>query len=106
MNAPVRNPPIAKLTAAPKFTTSPRKVRKLGLTPVADSPCEGRHVRGDSVSNKECFREIPRLRQFLVSWHGGARSPARARSAVPEHSLRRPLRRHLARGRCRGKNLT
>src|SRR6266478_1304969 len=33
--APRKNFPTAKLAAAPKFTTSPRNVKKLGLIPVA-----------------------------------------------------------------------
>src|SRR5580765_3438967 len=33
--APRKNLPTAKLAAAPKFTTSPRNVRTLGLIPVA-----------------------------------------------------------------------
>jgi hypothetical protein len=33
--APRKNFPTAKLAAAPKFTTKPRKVKKLGLIPVA-----------------------------------------------------------------------
>src|SRR5271157_4581790 len=35
--APVRKLPTAKLAAAPKLTTSPRKVSKFGLMPVAAS---------------------------------------------------------------------
>jgi hypothetical protein len=35
MIAPVRKFPTAKLAAAPKFTTSPRNVSRLGLIPVA-----------------------------------------------------------------------
>src|SRR5277367_4344505 len=35
--APVRKFPTAKLAAAPKFTTSPKKVSRLGLIPVAAS---------------------------------------------------------------------
>src|SRR6266567_1289016 len=35
ISAPVKNRPTAKKAAAPKFTTSPRNVRRLGLIPVA-----------------------------------------------------------------------
>src|SRR5258708_3056203 len=37
IRAPAKNPPTAKKAAAPKFTTSPRKVRKLELPPVPAS---------------------------------------------------------------------
>src|SRR5260370_27766052 len=35
ITAPRKNLPTAKLAAAPKFTTRPRNVKKLGLIPVA-----------------------------------------------------------------------
>src|ERR1700719_4041813 len=78
MVAPRKNFPTAKLAAAPKFTTSPRKVKKLGLIPVA--------AIAPTILSSSHLLPVPiaPVRVAIFCWDGALLLPTRASAIVTQ----------------------